>query len=137
MPTTGPILGRHWGLLWNTVSIDRLKSVSLTTNMGTIDITSYDSNSYREILDGIKDWSISASFIVAYDATEGYDELLTDWTNSASGTALLSTGVTGDSTFSGTGYITSIDKSGDLEGVVEGSITIIGTGAPTIGTVSA
>ena len=136
MPTTGPILGRNWSLHWNATAIDDLLSVSLSTSMGTVDITSYDSSSFRSILDGIKEWSITATFLKQDDATEGYDEILADWNSSSSGTALLTTGVTGDSTFSGTAYVTSLEVSGELEGIVECSLTLSGSGAPTLGTVA-
>lgn len=137
MATTGPILGRDWQLHWNATQIDDLLSVSLSTSMGTIDITSYDSTSFRAIIDGIKEWSITATFLKQDDATEGYDEILADWNTSASGTALITTGVTGDSTFSGTAYVTGLEVSGELEGIVECSLTLQGTGAPTISTVGA
>ena len=134
MATTGKIKGRNWDLSWNGTVIDHLTSVSFDTDMGEIDVTSYDSTSnYRAILDGTKSWNASCTAHVAFDATEGFDEVLSDFNTAASGTMLLTTGVTGDSTISGTAYC-KLSVSGAQDGVVEMTISFSGTGPITIGT---
>lgn len=137
MATTGIVKGRDWDLSWNAAVIDNLTSVSFSGSMGEIDVTNYDSASnYKEILDGTKSWSASVTAQVAFDATEGYDEILADFHAGTSGTALFTTGESGDSTISGSAYITQFDVSGSQDGAVELNISFTGTGAITIGTVA-
>lgn len=136
MATAGHIPGKLWKLLHETVAIDDLTSVTLNCGRDSYDITSYDSANWSEIAPSTRNWSVDIEFICQYDATEGYDELMDDYLADVSTTELLTTGVTGDTTLSGEGYIMSINKSGSLGDKVTVSVSITGTGALTKGTVA-
>jgi hypothetical protein len=45
---------------------------TLNLQMDTRDITNKDSNGWRELLEGLRSWSISASFLYLYSANWGY-----------------------------------------------------------------
>lgn len=137
MATTGIIPGRLWDLLHNAAVIDHLMSVSLTIGTDTYDITSYDSSNWKDIQTGDNNWSVSADFLVAYDATEGFDEIVADQIARNAVTLLLSTEETGDTTLSGSAYVTSANYTGDLGSGKKASVTWTGNGALTQGTVGA
>lgn len=137
MATAGIILGRNLLFHWDSVQVDHLTKADLKIDTETIDLTSYDSANWKDMTVGDNGWSVTISAYVAYDATEGYVTMLADQVARTSKTVLLSTEVVGDATFTGTGFITSISKSGDQGGAVTFDVTISGTGVPTFGTVSA
>lgn len=137
MATTGIVLGRNWLLLHNAAQIDHLTNVSLTTGSETIDLTSYDSSGWKDIAIGDQDWSVSADFHVAYDATEGFDEIMADKIAATAVTLLLSTEVSGDTTLTGSAYVTAANITGDLGSTKKCSVTWSGNGALTQGTVGA
>ena len=135
MATTGIINGRDWTLHSNATAITHLKSLTVNQNGETIDVTSHDSSGWKDKLMGDKSWSMDAEFWMAFDGAENIDELETDWNAGTSQTVLATTGESGDSTVTGSAFITSIVKSGSTGDAVSVSVTYEGTGALTIGTV--
>ena len=136
MATTGIVLGRNWLFLSNAVQIDHLTSVSLDTGSETIDLTSYDSAGWKDIAIGDQSWSISIEGHVAFDATEGYDTMMADKIAKTAVACLLSTASSGDSTLSGSSYITSLSIKGDLGSSLKISATFSGNGPLAAGTVA-
>lgn len=136
MPTSGIILGRNVKLLWGGTAVENLTSLSLSGSRNTIDITSYDSATFAEFEPGTQNYSISGTMFVAFDATEGYDEMMDDMLAGTKQTALITTTVTGDTTLSATGFVSSIEPSGDLDGGYQANFTIQLTGTVTKGVVS-
>lgn len=136
MATTGIILGRNYNLFSNTVKITHLTSCSLTVGTETIDLTSNDSANWKDIAAGDKSWSFEFEAHLAMDGAENVDELFADWDARTLQTCLLTTAVTGDTTFSGSAIITSLSidnshaDSSKLKGTYSGSDTL------TIGVVS-
>lgn len=135
--TTGIVLGRDVQLLWGGVALNHLSSLSFSGSAGTIDLTTYDSARFAAFKPGTMTGTISGTGFIAYDATEGYDEMIADWIAGTEQAALISTGETGDSTLGANGFVSSIEKSSELESGFTFSFTIQLTGTITAGTVSA
>jgi predicted secreted protein len=120
----------------NSVLVEDMVDVSLSISKQTIDVTSKDSAYWRAILAGTRSATISANAFVDHGATEGFDEILSDFNDNTDVTFDISTDVTGDATISGSGIITSIDKTGALDDATRYSFTIEVNGAPTIAVVA-
>jgi len=133
MATTGIIRGRDYVLHNNAVQITHLTSCEMTLGAETIDVTTSDSADWKDSLPGDKSWGFSATANVAMDAAENIDELTSDWNSNGTVTVLLTTGTTGDSTYTGSARITNITVSNPRDGVSTLSISYEGTDALTIG----
>jgi hypothetical protein len=136
MPTSGIVLGRNVKLLWGGVAINHLTSISFSGSAGTIDLTSYDSARFAAFKPGTMTGTISGTMFIAYDATEGYDEMIADFLAGTEQSALISTAVTGDSTLGANGFVSSIEKSSELENGFTANFTLQLTGTITAGTVA-
>lgn len=136
MATTGIQFHDNLYLLVNSTKFDHITSCTLTIGQETIDVTSMDSSGWKDLKVADKSWSMNVEAFYAMDATEGADEAADDLLAQTSHTVLLSTEVTGDTTYSGTAYPTSIDINSSKGSAVTASISYEGTGALTKGTVS-
>jgi predicted secreted protein len=98
--------------------------------------TCKDSSAVSEFLPGAKSWTASVTGNVDFAATNGVEELFTAWTNQTSVALVFQTGTTGDSKYSGSGYVSSlqIQSSGNDEAVTF-SAEFQGTGALTQATI--
>lgn len=111
-------------------------SCSLSLSVDTPEATTKDSGGFQDLIAGVKSGEISFEGLVAYDAVSGSvqigdisDELL-------AGTEVtweFSTDVAGDDKYSGTGIISSIEITADMESPVSYSGTIVTTGTITQG----
>jgi hypothetical protein len=110
-------------------------SISTSTNM--FETTCKDSSAVSEFLPGAKSWTASVTGNVDFAATNGVEELFTAWTNQTSVALVFQTGTTGDSKYSGSGYVSSlqIQSSGNDEAVTF-SAEFQGTGALTQANIS-
>ena len=110
-------------------------SISTSTNM--FETTCKDSSAVSEFLPGAKSWTASVTGNVDFAATNGVEELFTAWTNQTSVALVFQTGTTGDSKYSGSGYVSSlqIQSSGNDEAVTF-SAEFQGTGALAQTTIS-
>ncbi len=107
MPTTGVIRGHNVLLYVDDVPIAHATSVDITINTNMIDITSKDSQGWKEILADVKDWSISHAAMTAYDATYGIDDTLDAQLADTQLSIKMSTSVVGDIVLSGNVLIDS------------------------------
>lgn len=123
--------GTSLTLTLDAVAIDNLTDVGLTCDNVVIDCTSFDSAGNREILMGTSSWNMTASAHVDGADSENFNEAFASWTGKSSVAVLMVNGtpVTGDASLAGTGYISNITKTGEIDSVVSYSITIEGTGA--------
>jgi len=110
-------------------------SCSLSLSADTPEATTKDSGGFQEVIVGVKSGEITFEGLVAYDSGSGSqigdisDELI-------AGTQVtweFSTDVAGDDKYSGTGFISSIDITADMESPVSYSGTIVTTGTITQG----
>lgn len=116
-----------------THSTDATLSFSMSPRPGT----TKDSAGWEEVLEGLRSWEMSGSAMMAFDATNGVDELSTTALARTSTTVYFTTNVTGDTVFSGSGYFTSLELSSPgQEETATYSFTLKGTSTLTQGTVA-
>lgn len=119
------------------VSITCQTNAELSINNEMFDVTCKDSGQWREVIPGQSTATLSGELFVAYDASNGHDEILTDLIAQNKLEWVFGTGVTGDTRLSGQGYFSSasISAPGQNEGVSM-SFEITVTGAITKATFS-
>lgn len=119
------------------VSITCQTNAELSINNEMFDVTCKDSGQWREVIPGQSTATLSGELFVAYDASNGHDEILTDVIAQNKLEWVFGTGVTGDTRLSGQGYFSSasISAPGQNEGVSM-SFEITVTGAITQATFS-
>lgn len=133
MPTTGKINTTLLAVYAGGTKITHLTGASLSLEHSTRDVTTKDSAGWRQILEGLRSWNISGSGYMAYDATEGTDELDDYLTGRSQVTVMFSTEVTGDTRYTGTAYMTSLSlESPGQEETATHSFEFQGTGALTV-----
>lgn len=104
-------------------------SCSLSVSQDTPESTSKSSSGYREVIPGLKSAEISFEGLVAYDQAKNHiyaidairDGQKVDWS--------LGTSDATDTVYSGDGYISSVEVTGEMESVVTFSGTITVTGS--------
>ena len=111
-------------------------SVSLSINADTIDVSTKDSAGFRDLIGGQKSFSLSADGLMDFAgvaADTEPDELFTQMMNRTAVTFVfgLASPASGDYTYSGSGFITSLELSGGMEDAPTYSVSIEGTGALT------
>lgn len=73
--------------------------------------TTKDSAGWEEVLEGLRSWEMSGTAQLAFDATNGVDELSTIALARTATIVRFATNVTGDTVWSGSGYLTSFEMS--------------------------
>lgn len=136
MATAGIIVDDKLYVLIGGVKFTHITSCSLTVGSETIDVTSYDSSRKKNIVPGDTNWSVSLEAHYAMDATEGGDEAITDLAAGTAQVILISSAVSGDTTYTGSGYITNVTINSSKGSSTTLSISYEGTGTLTAGTVS-
>lgn len=135
MATTGVINSTLMGLyvLDSTYKkIGHSTDASISFSHEPRDITTKDSAGYRELLEGLRSWTASGSFLLAYDATYGFEELYEAWEARTKLTIRFTTAVSGDEYYQGACYISSLEASSPAaEDNVSFSISLEGTGQIT------
>jgi|TARA_R100001198_G_C5156979_1_gene163796 predicted secreted protein len=114
------------------------QNVSLSINVDTIDVSTKDSNGFRDLLGGQKSFSLSADGLYDFSPTTGTttdpSDLVTQmlartevtFTFTYSGTL-----ATGDTYYTGSGIVTSFEVSGGVEDAPVYSVSIEGSSAIT------
>lgn len=135
MATSGIFNGSLLSIKVDGNKILNSTSCSLSLSADTPEATTKDSGGFQDLIVGVKSGEISFEGLVAYDSGSGSqigdisDELI-------SGTQVtweFSTDVSGDDKYSGTGFISSIEITADMESPVSYSGTIVTTGTITQG----
>lgn len=110
---------------------------TLTLSTTTFETTCKDSGAWAEPRPGTKSWTMSGTGNFAEDATYGFLDLQTLWNNQTEAEFVMSTGETGDTEFSGNGYVTDLElTSSGNDAAVTFSFTVTGAGAITAATIS-
>ena len=128
MATTGNINGTNILIYVNGTAIGCATSGSISMNTSTIDVTCKDSSGWTEILAGLRDWSLDGEGLTQFDATYGFNDLVSVWKNRTKVTVRFSTNVTGDEYFEGQAYLTALSEDAPNEDVTTYSYTFSGTG---------
>jgi len=116
-------------------TIAHLTSNSLTFDMSTRDASTKDSNGWKESLEGQKAFSGSAEGFFDEDASYGYEDLFDAFIARNAVTITYTTDVSGDTEYSGSCFITSLERTDGLEESTTFSVSFEGTGAVTKATV--
>jgi TP901-1 family phage major tail protein len=131
MASTGILNGTLAKIQVAGTTIAHLTSNSLTFDMSTRDSSTKDSNGWKESLEGQKSFSGSAEGFFAEDATYWYEDLYDVFAARTLVVVTWTTDVTGDQEYSGSCYITSLEKTDGLEESSTFSVSFEGTGAVT------
>lgn len=134
MATTGVFNGSLLSVKVNSNKILNSTSCSLSLSADTPEATTKDSGGFQELIVGVKSGEISFEGLVAYDAGgEQIGEVSTDLLAGTEITWEFSTDVSGDDKYSGSGFISSIEITADMESPASYSGTIVTTGTITQG----
>jgi len=136
MPTTNVINSTIFAIyvLDSTTykKIAKMTDASFSFSHEPRDITTKDSGGYRELLEGLRSWSMSSSNLLAFDADYGITELRALAVARTPVTLRWMTGVASDELVQGSAYITSIEESSPgAEDNVTFSVSFEGTGLLT------
>lgn len=106
-------------------------SCSISFTNDTSDITTKDSAGYSEIIPAVRSGEISFDGLVDYTDSAGGDELAAYLLGRTKVDFSFGTAATGDTVYTGEGYVTSIEITGEAETAVTYSGTIQITGSVT------
>lgn len=129
MASTGVNNGTLTGIYVAGTLVSKGTSHSISIGQDTFDITSKDSNGWKEIKQGLRNWSLSGEFKFAEDSAYGLTDFFALLNARTSLVVKFTTNVSGDKYYSGTTIVTSIEKSSDMEDAESYSISLEGTGA--------
>ena len=116
------------------------QNCTLNVNHSPREITNKESGGYKEILEGLRDFSIDIDGAYAWTnaggtaLTDGVDDVLeTNVLNARQAVTFIfgDTQSTSDVSYSGSGYITSVSITGGTEDSASYSLSIEGTGVLT------
>lgn len=128
--------GTNLGVYVGGTIIAAATDCSLSLNMDTIDITTKDSAGYRELLAGLRSGSMSCNGLIDYQsANQDTVDLVTAWTNRTSLTLKFSNEITGDQSYTASGFLTSLEQSGGTEDTATYSASFELTGVVTPATI--
>jgi len=131
MASQGVNNGTLVGIWRDGVLISKGTTHSISINNDMIDITSKDSSGWREVMAGLRSWTLSGEFRFAEDSTVAFADLFSEITARTSFGIRFSTGVTGDLFYHGIGLLSSLELSGDTEDGMTFSASFEGTGTLT------
>lgn len=138
MATVSVINTTSLAIFIGEVKVAHATSGTLTLTHSPRDITSKDSGGWRDLLEGLRSWSMSVGGLYAMDAALGADDLLDEAIARTTVTVRFTTDVTGDKVYSGTAYVASCNLNSDgSEGNAAYDSSLEGKGILAVGTVSA
>ena len=127
--TTGVIKGKDLMLFIGAVAVGHATTCDLNISTNMIDITSKDSNGWKEILADLKEFSISCDAFTAWDAAYGAKDILTAKLAGTKLTVKLTTDETGDEELTGDVYIDNFQLTGSNGDASTYNFSGAGTGA--------
>lgn len=134
MATPGIFNGSLLSVKVNSNKILNSTSCTLSLSADTPEATTKDSGGFQELIVGVKSGEISFEGLVAYDAGgEQIGDVSADLLAGTKVTWEFSTDVSGDDKYTGTGFISSIEITAEMESPTSYSGTIVTTGTITQG----
>ncbi|HMA78192.1 MAG TPA: phage tail tube protein [Candidatus Paceibacterota bacterium] len=132
--TTGIMNGTDLSVYFNATDgsetvIAHATECSISISEDARDTTTKQSSGWRELLEGLRSWSVSTSHLFAEDASNGLQEIWSELNNRAEVSLLFTNENTGDYRWNGRARIASIEKNAGTEDNVTYSVTFEGTGA--------
>jgi predicted secreted protein len=128
--------GTLLGVYLDSTLIAAAQDVSLSLNVETIDVTTKDSQGFRELLGGLRSGTMTVNGLIDYtdaDSNKDTTDLWTAWEARTPVAVVFqkATEVTGDLSFSANAIITSLEQSGGTEDTATYSATFELTGTIT------
>ena len=119
-------------------TVGKATSASLQMNMEVRDVTTKDSAGWRELLGGLKSWSLSGEGMVTYNLTSkaGFADLFGHISSRTRLYFRFGSTTSGEKQYKGHGYLTSLSQDGGVEDNNSFSFSIEGDGALTEATAS-
>jgi len=118
------------------IAVANSTNVSLTVNNAVIDITNKDSAGWREILAGLREWSMSGDCVVDFSDTKGPDDVFSLINGRTAVTVKYKNSTSGEKYYTGSGYITSFTLNHGTEESPTYSFEIQGTSTLTEATLT-
>lgn len=128
MPSTGIFNGSTYTVKFETdgtpvVTADHVTDLSVSVSTETRDTTSKNNGGYRALLPGLKSLSVNFTAFYAQNATNGYNELMTDFLAGAKQDVSINAvdwdnagaNIVGDQEIVFEAYITSLELSAGTE----------------------
>jgi len=128
MPSTGIFNGSTYTVKFETegtavVTADHVTDLSVSVSTETRDTTSKNNGGYRALLPGLKSLSVNFTAFYAQDATNGYNQLMTDFLAGAKQDVSINAvdwdnagaDIVGDQEIVFEAYITSLELSAGTE----------------------
>ena len=131
MATSGIFNGTNLIVKVDGTAIGHTTSCSLSLSLDMSDATTKDSAGWSEGIPAVKSGEISFDGLVDYSDGTNAIELADLLIARTEVTAVFGTATTGDSIYTASGYITSLEQTADMEASVSYSGTITITGAIT------
>jgi TP901-1 family phage major tail protein len=119
-------------------TVGKATSASLQMNMEVRDVTTKDSAGWRELLGGLKSWSLSGEGMVTYNLTSrvGFADLFGHMNSRTRLYFRFGSTTSGEKQYKGHGYLTSLSQDGGVEDNNSFSFSIEGDGTLTEATAS-
>ena len=136
MATAGKFNGNILEISFGGTVLTHALQHSESHSMSPIDVTTKDSSSQEEVIAGLRGSEISASGYFAEDATYGYEDLYDLYAAGTSVTVLVASSVTGDVTYSYTAFVTSLNRTAEMDSAVGFEVSLKPTGAVSKGVVA-
>lgn len=112
--------------------IDNLTKADFETSRGMIDVTTKDSNHWKEVLPGLKEAKFSGEAIVDFSSSNiDPSDIYTYLDNGTSVALLFYDASSGDKQYSASGYFSKVSITSAVEDVVKFSWEAMVTGAVT------
>lgn len=131
MATTGNLDGRLLRIKIDGNTVACAKECTLNMERDLLDSSCKDGAGNKSHISGLFGWSIDVSALVDFSATVGVTDLGTAIINGTQLTAVFETGVSGDTSWTGTVDLSSLSITSANGAIVEYSGTMQGTGALT------
>lgn len=122
--------GTKLGIFVGGSLIGAATDCSLSMSAEVIDTSTKDSSAWRSVLPGMRSATMSCSGLIDYQGTDyDVDDLMTAFTGRTELTLVFQNEEVGDTKFTATGYITSLEQSAGVEDTATYSATFELTGA--------
>lgn len=114
-------------------TVGKATTASLQMNMEVRDVTTKDSAGWRELLGGLKSWSLSGEGMVTYNLTAkvGFSDLFGHMNSRTRLYFRFGSATTDEKKYKGHGFLTSLSQDGGVEDNNSFSFSIEGDGPLT------
>ena len=109
--------------------IARCVDFNVEINRATIDLTTLDSDDWREVMSGQKEWRVTFNALIATSGTNNYDSLLTGMIGTDTPVTVAFANKGGSDIVSGSAYLTQLNFSAQVNERASYSGTLEGTAA--------